>query len=61
MLLPQHKLRIVGWNTALSKGIKQTNKVITTLIIVIWLYIPNRALASPMGFLNNNLFTGLDC
>jgi hypothetical protein len=52
MLLPQHKLRIVRWNTALSKGtkgIKQTIKVITTLIIVIWLYSPNLAVASPFG------------
>jgi hypothetical protein len=49
MLLPQHTLRIARWNTALSKGIKQTNKVITTLIIVIWLYSPNLAVASPFG------------
>jgi hypothetical protein len=30
------------------------------VIIITWLYSPIRALASPLGFLNNNLFTGLD-
>jgi hypothetical protein len=32
------------------------------IIIIIWLYSPNLALAPPLlVFRNNNLFTGLDC
>jgi hypothetical protein len=31
------------------------------LIIIIWLYSPSRALASPLGLRNNKLLTGLDC
>jgi hypothetical protein len=35
--------------------------IVVIIIIIIWLYSPNRALTSPLGFRNNNLFTGLDC
>jgi hypothetical protein len=36
-------------------------KEIIIIIIIIWLYSPILALASPLGFANNNIFTGLDC
>jgi hypothetical protein len=35
--------------------------IIIIIIIIIWLYSPIQALASPLGFLKNNLLTGLDC
>jgi hypothetical protein len=37
------------------------SKLIPSLIIIVWLYSPSRALASPLGLRNNKLFTGLDC
>jgi hypothetical protein len=36
-------------------------EIIIIIIIIICLYSPIRALASPLGFANNNPFTGLDC
>jgi hypothetical protein len=47
----------------ISAGTKFRDKEVPVwyIGIIIRLYSPKRALLSPLGFHNNNLFTGLDC
>jgi dolichol kinase len=57
------KLQATGGTSRCLLLLKQNLRIniIIIIIIIIWLYSPSQALASPLGFRNNNLSTGLDC